>query len=105
MRRIELQDANQQNEPSPSLRNGAATQNSLSVSKGNLKKQTQFIEALMGAKSLMQRNYNNNPAGRTEENKANPSGLSMSARNCRTDQSQFQDAGSDSAFEFQEKCL
>jgi hypothetical protein len=126
MRRIEYQDANQQNEPSPSLRDSlgghltaeaatrVATRNSLSVSKGdlkkqtqnygsqfqvpgsavkarngNLKKQTQFIEALMGAKSFMQRNYNNNPAGLTEENKANPSGLSMSARNCRTDQTQF----------------
>jgi hypothetical protein len=114
MRRIELQDANQQNEPSPSLRDEAATRSALSVSKGNLKKQTQnygsqfqvpgsavtarnvdlkkqtqFIQDLMGAKSFMQRNYNNNPAGLTGENKANPSGLSMSARNCRTSQSQF----------------
>jgi hypothetical protein len=130
MRRIELQDANQQNEPSPSLRDGAATRSALAVSKGNLKKQsqnygsqfqvpgsavtarkgnvkkqsqnygsqfqvpgsavtarkgnvkkqTQFIEDLMGAKSLMQRIYNNNPAGLNEENKANSNPISGQLR-------------------------
>ncbi|HUT47602.1 MAG TPA: hypothetical protein VMX36_15070, partial [Sedimentisphaerales bacterium] len=65
--------------------------------KGNLKKQSQFAPALMGATTYVKGDYENKPAGRAEENKPNskpnkpnPSGHSMSVRNCRTDQSQFQ---------------
>ena len=43
------------------------------VKKGELKKQTQYIQDLMDAKSLMQGDYGNNQAGGVEENKANQS--------------------------------
>ena len=83
IRRIERQEVEKQREPSPSLRDEAATQSNsssqsetatqLAVKKGNLKKQTQYVQDLIDAKSLMQRDYNNKPAGRIEENKANQS--------------------------------
>ena len=91
IRRIERQEVEKQREPSPSLRDSlgghltaeAATQSNSpsqsetatqpAVKKGKLKKQTQYIEDLMSAKSLMQGDYNNKPAGRIEENKANQS--------------------------------
>jgi hypothetical protein len=38
---------------------------------GDLKKQSQFAQAEMGATSLMQGDYDNMPAGGVEENKAN----------------------------------
>jgi len=38
-----------------------------------LKKQSQYIQALIDAKSFMKGDYGNNPAGCDEENKANQS--------------------------------
>ena len=45
------------------------------VKKGNLKKQSQYIQDLMSAKSYMQGDYGNNPTGGDEENKPNQSQL------------------------------
>jgi hypothetical protein len=41
--------------------------------KGYLKKQSQFVPARIGAKSYMKGDYDNNPAGGGEKNKANQS--------------------------------
>jgi len=71
MRRIEYQDADHEYEPSPSLRDEAATESV--EKKGDLKKQTQYAPAEMGATSFMKGDYENNPAGRAEENKAKQS--------------------------------
>jgi len=101
MRRIEQQDADEQYEPSPSLRDEADTrrpaekkvdlkkQNQSRPSDGNpkseylnpkqvtkdaiLKKQTQYAPAKYDAKSYLEGYYENNPAGRIEENKAKQS--------------------------------
>ncbi len=62
IRRIEIQEVEKQQ---------SATRPA--VKKGELKKQTQYVQDLMDAKSLMQGDYGNNPAGRIEENKANQS--------------------------------
>ncbi len=43
------------------------------MDEGDLKKQTQFDPALMGATSFMEGDYGNMPAGGVEENKANQS--------------------------------
>jgi len=59
--------------PSPSLSDEAATQRPPAVKKGDLKKQTQFSPALMGAMSFMRGDYENMPACRVEENKPNQS--------------------------------
>ena len=72
MRRIELEDVEQQFEPSPSLRDEAATR-CPAEKKVDLKKQTQFAPALMGVTSFLKGDYDNIPAGGTEENKANQS--------------------------------
>ncbi len=83
MRRIEQQDVNEQHNPSPSLRDEAATQsNSLSQSETvtrpaekqvDLKKQSQFTPAQVGAKSFDKVDYGNKPACGAEENKAKQS--------------------------------
>jgi len=87
MRRIEQQDEDEQYEPSPSLRDEAATRsNSPSPSlrdeaatrrqaekKGNLKKQTQFAPEQIVTKSYKEGDYVDIPAGRIEENKAKQS--------------------------------
>ncbi len=64
IRRIEIQEVEKQQ---------SATRPA--EKKGELKKQTQYIQDLMDAKSLMQGDYDNNPAGGVEENKANQSQL------------------------------
>ena len=79
IRRIEIQEVEKKLEPSPSLRDslgGHLTAEAATrpvVKKGELKKQTQYIQDLMDAKSLMQGDYGNNQAGGVEENKANQS--------------------------------
>jgi len=72
MRRIEYQDSEQQYEPSPSLRDEAATRRPADK-KGDLKKQTQLSVVQLGAKSCLKREYENNPASEFEENKAKQS--------------------------------
>ena len=62
IRRIEIQEVEKQQ---------SATRPA--VNKGELKKQSQYIQDLMDAKSLMQGDYGNNPTGGDEENKANQS--------------------------------
>jgi len=78
MRRIEQQDEDEQYEPSPSLRDEAATESV--EKKGDLKKQTQYIPAEMGAKSYIKGEYENNPADRIGENKAKQSQSSTPAQ-------------------------
>jgi len=87
MRRIEQQDEDEQYEPSPSLRDEAATRsNSPSPSlrdeaatqrpvekKGDLKKQTQFTPEQIVTKSYKEGDYEDIFAGRIEENKAKQS--------------------------------
>jgi len=89
MRRIEQQDADQQYELSPFLRDEAATESvrdeaatesvrdeaatPKTEKKGDLKKQTQFAVVQLGAKSYLKREYEKNPAGDVEENKAKQS--------------------------------
>jgi len=72
MRRIEYQGAEQQYEPSPSLRDEAATRRP-AEKKGDLKKQTQLSVVQLGAKSCLKREYENNPSGDVGENKAKQS--------------------------------
>jgi len=73
MRRIERQDADQQHILSPSQRDEAATRCAPAEKQVNLKKQTQFAQALMGVKSFVKGGYDNKPAGGVKENKANQS--------------------------------
>jgi len=80
MRRIEQQDADQQYEPSPPLRDEAATESvrdeaatPKTEKKGDLKKQTQFAPEQIVTKSYLKGDYENKPAGRAEENKAKQS--------------------------------
>jgi len=87
MRRIEYQDAEQQYEPSPSLRDEAATRSSQAYTskrdeaatrcpaekKGDLKKQSQYAPELMGTTTFVKREYEKNPADEVEENKAKQS--------------------------------
>ena len=70
IRRLERQEVEKQREPSPS-QSETATQPA--VKKGKLKKQTQYVQALMDARPFIQRDYDNNPAVGIEENKANQS--------------------------------
>jgi hypothetical protein len=49
----------------------AATQNPAAEKKGDLKKQSQYTQPLMGITSYMRGDYGNVPARRVEENKAN----------------------------------
>jgi hypothetical protein len=71
MRQIEQNDADQQHNPSPSLRNEAATRPA--EKNGDVKKQTQYASALMDVTSFVKGDYGNIPAGRVKENKANQS--------------------------------
>jgi hypothetical protein len=68
MRRIE-----QQFEPSPSLRDEAATREKEKIS--DLKKQSQFMSGLMGVTPFMKRAYDDNMPAGEEENKAEQSQL------------------------------
>ena len=58
-----------------SLMDEVATRHLPAKKKGDLKKQSQSAQALMGATSFMQGEYDNYPAGGVEENKANQSQL------------------------------
>ncbi|MGB2865650.1 MAG: hypothetical protein WBC05_20130 [Sedimentisphaerales bacterium] len=78
MRRIERQDADQQRDPSPSLRDEAATRPA--EKKVDLKKQSQFVPAQVGAKSFMKGDYDKKPAGGVEKNKANQTQLHAPAQ-------------------------
>ncbi len=87
MRRIEWEDTEKQkHEPSPSLRDEAATQsNPPSIrdeaatrcapaeKKGDLKKQSQFAPSLMGVTPFLKGDYGEMPAANAEENKAKQS--------------------------------
>ena len=86
MRRIEYQDGDHEYEPSPSLRDEAATRSSQAYTskrdeaatesvekKGDLKKQSQFAPELMGTTTFVKREYEKNPADEVEENKAKQS--------------------------------
>jgi len=85
MRRIEHGDDEPQHEPSlrdeaatrsnsPSQRDDAATWKSTPVEKKvDLKKQSQYVPALMGVTSYVKGDYVNKPAGGAEENNANQS--------------------------------
>jgi len=64
IRRIEIQEVEKQQSATRPVEK-----------KGNLKKQTQYIQDLMSAKSIMQRDYGNMSACGDEENKANQSQL------------------------------
>jgi len=70
-------EAATQYEPSPSLRDEAATEST--EKKGDLKKQTQFAPGKYDAKSYLEGYYENKPAGRIEENKAKQSQIQPSA--------------------------
>jgi hypothetical protein len=73
----------------PFLRDEAATRPA--EKKSDLKKQSQFAPALMGVISYVKGDYDSKPAHGAEENKPK--------------QSQFHTPGSDSVFEFEEKCF
>jgi hypothetical protein len=60
----------------PSPRDKAATRPA--EKECDLKKQTQFAPAQVDVKSFMKGDYDNKPAGRIEENKANQSQLLLS---------------------------
>ena len=72
MKQIEQQDINKQHEPSPSLRDEAATRTPLEQN-GDLKKQSQFVPDQNGAMSYVKGDYGNMSACGIEENKANQS--------------------------------
>jgi hypothetical protein len=59
--------------PSPSQRDEAATRRRPAEKKGDLKKQSQFALAQVGAKSFMKGDYDNKAAGGDEKNKAKQS--------------------------------
>ncbi len=59
--------------PSPSVKEEAAGHSQPAYTLSDLKKQSQYAAAHLGAKPLMQGDYNNNPACSDEENKANRS--------------------------------
>jgi len=72
LRLVVLQEMKQQFEPSPSLRDEAATQ--FNAGKNiDLKKQSQFMPDMMGVNSFVHGGYGDFPAGRIDENKANRS--------------------------------
>jgi hypothetical protein len=79
MRQVEQQYVEQQFEPSPSFRDVAATQNSPAEKIGDLKKQSQYAAAHVGANSLEKGDYDNKPAHGAEENKPNQSQLQTHA--------------------------
>ncbi|HUT45160.1 MAG TPA: hypothetical protein VMX36_02700, partial [Sedimentisphaerales bacterium] len=57
----------------PSQRDEAAARRLPAEEKGDLKKQTQFVPAQVGAKSFVKGDYDNKPARGAEENKAKQS--------------------------------
>jgi len=87
MRRIEHEDAGagEQHEPSPSLRDEAATRSTQAYpsardeaatrrpaeKKGDLEKQTQFAPELMGTTTFLKGDYGKKPVHGAKENKAN----------------------------------
>jgi len=72
MPRIEKQDADQEHEPFPSLRDEAATR-CPAEKHVDLKKQSQFAPAQSGVTSFVKEDYDNKPDCGDEENKANQS--------------------------------
>ena len=80
----------------PSLRDEAATRHQPAEKKDDLKKQSQFAQALIGAKSFMQGDYNNNPACRAEENKSNQSQINAFAFTKRVGKEAKSDAAANS---------
>ena len=74
IRQVEQQYAEQELEPSSSLREEAATR-SPREKNSELKKQSQSVPGLNGAKSFMKGDYDNMPTRRIEENKAKQSQL------------------------------
>ena len=75
IRQVEQQYAEQKLEPSPSLRDEPATQNTTAVKIGDLKKQSQFVPGLNGATSYLKGDYDKMPAAGEDENKANQTQL------------------------------
>ena len=82
MRRIEFEDAEQQLEPSSSLRDSLEGHHTAEAAtptpaekQVDLKKQSQSVPGLNGAKSYLKGDYDNTPACRIDENKANQSQL------------------------------
>jgi hypothetical protein len=79
IRQIERQDAEEQFEPSPSLRDEAATHRHSEAAttkikkRVDLKKQSQFAPAMMGVTPFVKGFYDKESAGGDEENKANQS--------------------------------
>ena len=67
IRQIKLDEARK---PSPSVKEEAAGHSQPAYTLDDLKKQSQFAAAHLGAKPLMQGDYNNNPASGDDENKA-----------------------------------
>jgi len=59
--------------PSPSLRDEAATRRRPAEKKGDLKKQSQFAPAQVGAKSFLKGYYGSKPASGAPKNKPNQS--------------------------------
>jgi hypothetical protein len=66
IRQIKLDETTK---PSPSVTEEAAGHSQSAYTLSDLKKQSQFAAAHLGAKPLMKGDYNNNPAGGDEENK------------------------------------
>jgi hypothetical protein len=71
IRRIEIQEVEKQQFAHEQAIPQACGFEAATLKKGDLKKQTQYVQDLMDAKSLMKGDYDNKPAGRIEENKAN----------------------------------
>ena len=72
IRRIKLDETRK---PSPPAKDETATRRAPAYKLSDLQKQSQFAAAHLVAKPLMKGDYNNNPAARVEENKANQSQL------------------------------
>jgi hypothetical protein len=70
MRRIELEDTEPQFEPSPSLRNQDATGCASAEKNGDLKKQSQYVPAMIGVTPFVKGFYGIESAAGDEENKA-----------------------------------
>jgi hypothetical protein len=75
IRQYHQQKAEQEIEPSPSLRDEAATRIDVGEENGELKKQSQSVPGQNGATSYLKGDYDNNSANETEENKPNQSQL------------------------------
>jgi len=86
LERLQLIRQYQQQEAEPEYE--PAKKNTTVEKNSDLKKQSQFPVDHISVNSLKKRRYDNIPLCGAQENKANPSGLSMSMRNCRTSQSQ-----------------